>query len=159
MKLDDFRVRCDAKQCDTIYGVTFDRLGRMVGSCPSCARRRAGKCVTCGQPVDGRPKQAKYCAPCRVLACRASHQKYVNNDRERYNRMAAARIAKARKKARAGKPVLDQQTIGTMRGIARAKALSPERRSEIAGLASKVRWQKFYQRQMLRRMREQQEGA
>ena len=147
-------VRCDRPQCGAKYKITADRWGRTVGSCPACARRKAGLCATCPRPVDGPLGQTKYCAPCRVLAGRRNHQRYVNNDRKRYNRMAAERIAKKRARLRGGKPVLDQKTIGTMRGIARAKALSPERRREIAALASKVRWQKYYQRQMLRKMRE-----
>jgi hypothetical protein len=148
------QVRCDRPQCGAKYAVTFDRLGRMAGACPACARRKAGYCATCPAPVDGPRGQAKYCAPCRVLAHRAHHQKYVNNDRARYNRMAAERIARKRARLRGGKPVMDQQTIGTLRGLARAKALSPERRREIAAQASKVRWQKYYQRQMLRKMQE-----
>jgi hypothetical protein len=89
-----------------------------------------------------------------VLARRAYHQRYVNNDRERYNAKAAARIRKARSKARGDRPPMDPKAIGTLRGLARAKALSPERRREIAAQASKTRWQKYYQRQMLKRMRE-----
>jgi hypothetical protein len=49
---------------------------------------------------------------------------------------------------------MDPKAIGTLRGLARAKALSPERRREIAAQASKTRWKKYYQRQMLKRMRE-----
>ena len=147
-------VRCERRQCDARYEVTFDALGRMVGACPACARRTAGRCVTFGQPAGGVPGQRKYCAPCKVLANRACHQRYVNNDRARYNAKAAARIRKARAKARGDRPPMDPKTIGTLRGLARAKALSPERRREIAAQASKTRWQKYYQRQMLKRMRE-----
>ena len=147
-------VRCERRHCDGRYEVRFDTLGRMVGACPACARRKAGLCVTCGQPAGGVPGQRKYCPPCKVISHRACHQRYVNNDRERYNAKAAARIRKARAKARGDRPLMDPKTIGTLRGLARAKALSPERRREIAAQASKTRWQKYYQRQMLKRMRE-----
>lgn len=148
------RVRCQGYQCETTYDLTLDRLGRLVGDCPTCARRQAGQCATCEQPVEGTPKLAKYCGPCKVLAHRRHHQRYRLQDVEAYNRRAAARIARKRAIQRMGRPVMDQKTIGTLRGLARAKALSPERRREIAAKASRTRWQKYYQREMLRKMRE-----
>lgn len=148
------RVRCQAKQCEAMYDLSFDRLGRMVGHCPACARRRAGQCVSCAQPVDGARGKAKYCRPCRAVAHRYYVKKSRMQDIVAYNKRAAERVARRRAIARGDRPVLDQKTIGTIRGLARAKALSPERRKEIAAKASKVRWQKYYQREMLKRMRE-----
>jgi alpha-L-fucosidase len=148
-------LRCELVSCRTLLVERTDRVGRLHFDCPACLRRKAGRCATCQNQVDGKLGVAKYCAPCRLLAGRRHHERYVNKDRARYNRLAAQRIAKKRAEARGETPVLDQQTIGRMRGLARAAALTPERRREIAATANRVRWQKHRQRQMLRRMQEQ----
>jgi hypothetical protein len=132
-----------------------DRVGRLHFDCPACLRRKAGRCAFCPNPVDGKRGIAKYCGPCKVLAHRRDCERYRRQDLAGYNRRAAERLAKKRIAARGGKPPLDQKTIGRIRGLARAAALTPERRREIAANAARTRWQKHYQRQMLRRMQAQ----
>jgi isopropylmalate/homocitrate/citramalate synthase len=85
---------------------------------------------------------------------RRQHQRYVNQDRERYNAMAAERIRRKREVVKATIPPVDWQAVVAQRTASRTASLSPEQRREIAAKASKTRWKKYYQRQMLRRMRE-----
>ena len=132
----------------------IDRLGRVVYTCPGCTRRKAGVCVRCPKPVYGKVGVAKYCAWHKVIAHREDHLRYRLRHLERYNKSAAIRQARKRAEERQGRPALDQKTVGRIRGLARAAALTPERRSEIAKKAARTRWQKHRQREMLKRMQE-----
>lgn len=148
------QVRCEKRRCGVRFELQFDALGRMVGSCPACARRMAGYCARCPSPVEGQRGRAKYCKPCKVVAHREQHIRYRDRDIQAYNARAAARVREKRKQERNGRPPMDGKAIGRLRGLARAKALTPERRREIAQQAVRTRWKKYYQRQMLQRMRE-----
>lgn len=148
------QVRCEKRQCGMRFELQFDALGRMAGSCPACARRTAGRCALCPNPVEGQRGRAKYCKPCKVVAHREQHIRYRDRDIETYNARAAARLRERRERERNGRPVMDGKTLGRIRGLARAAALTPERRREIAQQAVRTRWKKYYQRQMLQRMRE-----
>lgn len=147
-------VRCEKQQCGTRYPLVLDALGRLTGTCPSCARRQRGLCQTCPSPVDGMAGRAKWCRACRVVEHRRQHQRYVNQDRERYNAMAAGRIRRKREVVKATLPPVDWPAVVAQRAASRTASLSPEQRREIAKKASQTRWKKYYQRQMLQRMRE-----
>jgi len=146
-------VRCERRRCGVRYEIRFDALGRMAG-CPGCARQRAGLCALCPNKVEGERGRAKYCGPCKAVARRGYSLKYINKDRDAYRAKQAARLREIRERERNGRPPMDGKTIGRIRGLARAKALSPERRKEIAQHAVRVRWEKYHQRLMLQRMRE-----
>jgi len=150
-------VRCEKQQCKTRYALTLDALGRLTGSCPSCARRRQGICQTCPSPVDGMTGRAKWCKACRVVEHRNQCNRYRRQDIVKYNERAAARIRAARAKAKQGQPPTDWQEVVARRTRSRSAALTPAQRSAITSKASKARWRRYYQRQMLRQMREQQE--
>lgn len=147
-------LRCHRASCRARLVERTDRVGRLLFDCPACLRRKAGRCATCPHPVAGKLGVAKYCGPCKVLAHRRDCERYRLQDVKTYNRRAAERIREKRAKARGGKPVLDQKTIGRMRGLARAAALTPERRREISMKAAQTRWQKHRQREMLKRMQQ-----
>lgn len=147
-------VRCEKRQCRMRYRLVLDALGRMRGECPACARRQQGLCRACPSPVDGTVGRAKWCRACRVVEHRRQHQRYANRDRARYNAMAAERIRLKRAKIKETLPPVDWQAVVAQRAASRTASLSPEQRREIAAKASKTRWKKYYQRQMLQRMRE-----
>lgn len=147
-------VRCEKRQCRTRYRMQVDALGRLTGACPSCARRRQGLCVACAEPVVGTVGRAKWCQPCRAAEHRQQHQRYANRDRARYNAMAAERIRLKRARIKATLPPVDWSAVVAQRTASRTAALTPEQRREIAAKASQTRWKKYYQRQMLKRMRE-----
>jgi hypothetical protein len=62
------RVPCGGELRDEI-----DRLGRLVRHCDRCARRKAGVCRCCPQPVDGKVGQALFCARCRRRQARRTN--------------------------------------------------------------------------------------
>lgn len=93
-------MRCGAKLtrytvCDTVREARMVE-GRSVLFCATCDRRQQGRCITCDAPVDGTPKMALYCAPCRRLAQLATQ--------ERYRQAHRAELA-ARDKVRLSDPV------------------------------------------------------
>lgn len=58
--------RIGVARCGGVLEVRVDRIGRTRFHCPKCARRRAGLCLTCPNPIDGDVKRgASWCAPCR----------------------------------------------------------------------------------------------
>lgn len=132
-----------------------DQLGRVTFTCPGCTRREAGLCQGCPSPVDGELGKAKWCKACRVLAHRRHHQKYRTRDLAKYNESAAFRMRRNRAKAKAQQPRKSWQSIVERRTATRCARLSPEQRKAIAKKANQTRWQKYYQRQMLAKMREQ----
>ena len=98
--------------------------------------------------------RAKWCRACRVVEHQRQHQRYASRDRARYNAMAAERIRLKRAKIKATLPPVDWPAVVAQRAASRTASLSPEQRREIAKKASQTRWKKYYQRQMLKRMRE-----
>lgn len=63
-----------------VCGGSLETVIRMGGAtaivCQRCERRKAGRCVDCGQQVDGALRLALRCAPCRKAACVASRRLY-----------------------------------------------------------------------------------
>jgi hypothetical protein len=81
-------------KCGGVLEVAIDRIGRTRIVCPKCARRLAGLCATCPNPIDGDPKRgASWCAPCR-----RRHTRKRKNLRERLNpEQHAARTRRKRR--------------------------------------------------------------
>lgn len=136
--------KCGAKgpqgrTCNALLRERVDRFGALTWSCPRCARRKAGICAECPRPVDGIAGRAERCAAHRHAARRQNKQFCKARDPERTRRIDRESHARARVRARRGGPPMDRQLKGLLAGIARAAALTPAQRREIArraGLAS-----------------------
>lgn len=140
-------IRCSVKRpggrvCPGLLVARVDRIGRVLFDCPACARRKAGICADCPRPVVGRPKIAERCAACRAIRLREDNRTWRSRDVEHYRTLARVEARKRRVKFRAGARPMTRTEIGKIAGAARAAALSPRRRSEIARLAVTTRWAK-----------------
>ena len=120
----------------------IDRLGRVHWDCPACARRKAGICADCPRPVVGRPGIAERCTTCRAARLREDNRRWRDRDVEHFRGLARDAARKRRVTFRAGARPMTRTEIGKLAGAARAAALSPRRRSEIARLAVTTRWAK-----------------
>ena len=148
-------MRCAFEKCRAVLVEQIDRLGRVTYTCPSCARREAGICAGCPAPIDGKAKSAKWCARCRVLQHRTYCEKYRKRDVKTYNKNAARRARERRAQVKATQPQRPWREIVEVRTASRNRNLTPAQRSEIAKKACAARWRRYYQRQMLAKMRDQ----
>jgi hypothetical protein len=89
--------RMSARTCPKRFGkhgvcgavlVSDTVAGSLVVSCPACERFARGICRDCPAPVDGKPRHARRCAPCKAKALRAMHDKYVENNHDLVTRRA-----------------------------------------------------------------------
>lgn len=138
-------IRCDVRRakgllCGALLVHSTDAIGRIHWTCPACTRRKAGICRDCPRPVVGKRGRAEYCASCRTARLRQNDRNWRLRDPERYKRMAAESCARVRARQRAGMPPMTKTEKGRIAGAARAAALSPQRRSEIARRAVQARW-------------------
>ncbi len=150
-------MRCEKALCRAALEITIDRLGRTIARCPTCARRRAGRCVQCNAPRWSKHRWGKYCVTCAKAANDRAGRKYQANNVEMLREKARVRMAKRRQQARAGRALVSGTERAAHMNRWLAEHSTPEQRKAIASRASKARWQKFYQRQMLRKMQEHQE--
>lgn len=120
----------------------IDRLGRLQWECPRCARRKAGLCADCPRTVAGTVGKAERCARCRRLQLRADQTRYRQQNPEHVRRQQRENLRKYRVIARGGRRPMTRQECGHLAGLARARNLSPARRSEIARRAGQARWAK-----------------
>ena len=147
-------MRCEYQKCRAVLVEQIDRLGRVTYTCPGCARREAGICAGCPNPIAGKAKCAKWCARCRVLQHRTYCEKYRKRDLAAYNKNAARRARERRAKEKATQPQRPWREIVEVRTASRNANLTPAQRSAIAREASQARWRRYYQRQMLAKMRQ-----
>lgn len=83
--------------------------------CERCARFTAGQCASCPNPVDGPIRRARYCAWCRKLKQKASHQAYRERHRDEVrrrereaNKRRRARCTESRRRWKAKNPGRDR---------------------------------------------------
>lgn len=150
-------MRCENKRCRAALEVYIDSLGRTIARCRPCERRRKGLCVQCNAPRWSKHSWGKYCTTCAKEADRKAVRKYQANNADLVREKARLRMAAKRAKARAGKPPVSGKERAAKMHRWAAEHTTPAERQQKASRAGKVRWQKYYQRQMLRKMREQQE--
>lgn len=148
-------MRCERQKCRAVLVEQIDRLGRVTYTCPGCARREAGICAGCPAPIDGKAKSAKWCARCRVLQHRRYCEAYRNRNLKAYNKNAARRARARRAKVKAMQPGPSWSEVVAQRTASRNRNLTPAQRSEIAKKACAERWRRYYQRQMLAKMRKE----
>lgn len=89
-------------RCGGLLDFSTDALGRVVSSCPLCARTAHGICRACPARVTGRQL---WCADCHIARRRESVRRYTANHRDTRNSAARTRWKKdpayrARKVAR-----------------------------------------------------------
>lgn len=139
-------VRCDHKhgngaRCGAPLTMHTDRIGRLLTSCPACTRRRDGRCRDCPRPVTGCRGRAIYCDGCRLARARGVHARWYQQDIAHAREIYRAVARRVRDRQRGGPPG-DPARLAVARGLARAAALTPARRREIARHAVAVRWAK-----------------
>ena len=98
--------RCPIRICRGQLVFTTDALGRLVASCPQCARRLAGICRDCPAPVEGFRGKATRCASCKLLAKRA--QAELSHRRHHEDRLRRAR-AQSKEPARRARKYLTRK--------------------------------------------------
>lgn len=130
------------RTCDTILELYTDRIGRVREHCPRCARRKAGICQDCPRPVAGKVGMALRCEPHRKKALLRTHNRWYHRDIDHARAIYRDVAARKRVAQRGGRPPMDPREVGRRCGLARAAALTPERRKEIAKLAVAARWAK-----------------
>ena len=150
-------MRCEKVRCRATLDIIIDRLGRTIARCPACARRKAGLCVQCNAPRWSKHSWGKYCESCAKMASKSAVAKYQANNVEVLREKARLRMAKRRIMARQGRPVVSGKERAATMNRWLSQNTTPAQRSAVSSNASKTRWKKFYQRQMLRKLREQQE--
>ena len=138
-------IRCDVRRarglpCGGVLVHSIDAIGRVRWRCEACERRKAGLCRHCPRPGVGQRGKALYCASCRDARLRQADRDWRLRDPERYKRISTAIQERLRQRQRGGRPPMTPQEIGKIAGAARAAALSPARRSEIARKAVTARW-------------------
>lgn len=141
-------VRCQVKRgagtrCGGLLLHRSDAIGRLRWHCPKCKRRKAGICQDCPCPVAGAVGKAERCAPCEVLHRRKRALTYRHRNLEVVQARQRAHDARRRREKRGGRPPMSSREQGLLGGAARAQALTPERRSEIARQAVETRWAKW----------------
>ena len=118
-----------------------------------CAASGRAVCpVQC--PAVVQASVGKYCATCAKAANDRAGRKYQANNVEMLREKARVRMAKRRQQARVGRALVSGTERAAHMNRWLAEHSTPEQRKAIASRASKARWQKFYQRQMLRKMQE-----
>jgi hypothetical protein len=148
-------MRCEYQKCRAVLVERIDRLGRVTYTCPGCARRKAGICAGCPAPVAGKAHNAKWCARCLVIQHQRYCAKYRKRDVEAYNKNAARRARERRAKIKATQPQRPWREIVAERTASRNASVTPAQRSAIAKKAGAARWRRYYQRQMLAKMRQE----
>lgn len=119
------------RRCGAVLVERTDRLGRLQFDCPTCQRVARGLCLACPRPVYGTVGKARRCPEHHAAHLKAEAFRYwLNHKAER-----SAYQKRQRRAMRAGRPALTRSEIGRLGGPARAAALTPERRREIARLA------------------------
>lgn len=68
-----------------------DRLGRVVAVCPTCDRRRSGRCEMCNRPA---PPRARFCPACRAHRQRLADRRWTERHPEARKRSRCAWEAK-----------------------------------------------------------------
>lgn len=137
--------RCDVRRpggrlCPGVLTFHTDTLGRVHWTCPRCARRHAGRCADCPCDVDGQVGKAERCARCRKRKAARDNALSRAREPERLRRRSKLWHRQRRSRDRNGQPPLTPHAVGLRAGAARAAALTPERRTEIARLAVTARW-------------------
>lgn len=127
-------------RCNGILVERQDRIiGRVLWVCPQCARFRAGICQECPRPVDGVVGKSRRCADCRSAYARRKGRHYWHQNKPTLEIRRKRRFRAFRKRV----PALTPHEVGLRGGVARAAALTPEQRSEIArkgGAANAARY-------------------
>lgn len=122
----------------------MDRLGRLSWACPQCARRKAGQCQTCPNPVDGTVGVAYYCTACRQHKQRQSVMRWQRNNLDVVATGARRRRWLKKHGRRPPKEKLTPSEAGKLGGKlgsdARIAKLGPERVKAIALHAVRTRW-------------------
>jgi hypothetical protein len=118
-------------RCGGLLRDRTDRLGRVHWDCDRCERFQAGICQECPARVDGVVGKSRRCTACRRLQDRHRAQQYWLTHKPQ----CAARSKRAYRAMRRRHPAMTPHQVGLLAGAARAAALSPERRREIARLA------------------------
>lgn len=144
-------MKCTVKIArNTLCGGTIelgtDSIGRLVESCPGCDRRRAGICRLCPRRVVGTVGKALYCSECRDAQVKVRCARWYHRNLEHARAVRRASAARQLARKNAGKPKRTPREIAVARGYARAAALTPERRSEIARKATLTRWARVKER-------------
>lgn len=111
-----------------------DRFGRIHWDCPACARAKAGLCIHCPRPVYGTVGKARQCQGHFLASGRRRSLTYWRTHKAKRSTYAKRRW---RERCRVT-PALTRSQVGKLAGAARAAALSPERRREIAQIAGRA---------------------
>lgn len=135
----DFKVGPHAR-CGGALEFGTDRLGRTLIRCARCERRKAGICMLCPRRVVGCVGKALYCDPCRAAQAKVRCARWYHRNLEHARAVRRASAARQLARKNAGKPPRSPEEIARARGLARAAALTPERRREIARNAVRARW-------------------
>ena len=142
MGLDDHNRYCERPTCDE---------PSMDDSHPFCAMH--SRRMSRGTPMD-QPKRELYNPKERLIVAALGLADCDSEDDEEYRKAEARLVAAAKaitkncaepdsKRANACLASIRIQEIARMGAIARAKILTPERRIEIARIASAIRWRAF----------------
>lgn len=132
--------------CGTVMVEIRDSIGRLSWRCPRCARRKAGLCADCPRPVTGVVGRAERCDDCRAAARTRDFRNWRLRDIEKARRIARETASRIAWRKRGGPPP-DPAVLAVKRGYARAAALSPARRTEIARQAGLARWKRLREQQ------------
>lgn len=87
-------------RCGALLVEHTDGTGKLVLSCPACARRLRGICRDCPRPVEGRVGSAVRCAECKERTRREQVANYVKQHREEINARMRERSQRADERAR-----------------------------------------------------------
>lgn len=117
--------------CGAALRERIDGIGRLHWDCEQCRRFKAGICLDCPRRVGGVPGRAMRCPGCT---------RRRNARRGRLNTIRNREVINARQKDRRREfrklvPPMDPHLKGLLAAAARAAALTPERRREIARIA------------------------
>lgn len=127
--------------CGGTLTFSTDRIGRVRERCARCDRRKAGLCADCPRRVVGTVGKALRCAGCKKRALARNTRRWKERDCEHWCEVKRAVDRRLRDRRRGGPPMPKEEQYRNL-GLARAAALTPERRSEIARKATKTRWER-----------------
>lgn len=119
-------------ECRTEMRERIGRYGRLTWECPTCTHREAGRCVRCPRR---RGSRRVYCDACHVEVKRETGRRYWQRGGPELRVRHRLEGERSRRKRRGGRDPLTRHEIGQIAGKARAAALTPQRRAEIARLA------------------------
>lgn len=125
--------------CGGALTFVTDAIGRLVPSCARCVRRVAGVCQDCPRRVDGTVGRALRCAACRRAKLRLDGLHWRTRDPEHARAVRRECHRAYRDRKRGGPPTPREERYRRL-GHARAAALTPARRREIALKAITTRW-------------------